>query len=188
MHRSGQRLLALINEFLDFSRAEAGFLVLEAQPFDLCALLDQLAAEFAPLAAQKELSFAVKRSEYVPRTFLGDELRVAQILQNLLGNAIKFTEQGFVQLRAALHATGTGTALHFLVEDSGVGFASEDQENLFQSFAQADDSVTRAYGGTGLGLAICKQLAELMDGEIRAKSHVGEGSTFTFVLPLKPVR
>lgn len=185
MHRSGQRLLAIINQFLDFSRNEAGFTAVEAQPFDLSSLLAQLQAEFAPLASQKELLFTVERSEDVPATLLGDGLRVAQILQNLLGNAIKFTKQGYVQLRVALHDSDTGPALHFIVRDSGVGFASDKQANLFKSFRQADESVTREYGGTGLGLAICRQLAELMGGEINADSHVGDGSVFTFVLPVE---
>ncbi|MEO5651434.1 MAG: ATP-binding protein, partial [Marmoricola sp.] len=185
MHRSGQRLLAIINQFLDLSRVEAGFTVLEALPFDLSSLLEQLAAEFAPLASQKELRFTVEKSENVPSALLGDGLRVAQILQNLLGNAIKFTKQGHVQLRVVLHDSDTGPALHFVVRDSGVGFPADKKANLFKSFRQADESVTREYGGTGLGLAICKQLAELMDGEIKAESHLGDGSAFTFVLPVK---
>lgn len=185
MHRSGQRLLAIINQFLDFSRIGAGFIVLEAQSFDLASLLEQLAAEFAPLASQKELLFTVERSEAVPSTLVGDGLRVAQILQNLLGNAIKFTKQGHVQLRVALHDNDTGPALHFIVTDSGVGFPADKQATLFKSFGQADESVRREYGGTGLGLAICKQLAELMGGKINAESHVGAGSAFTFVLPVK---
>lgn len=185
MHRSGQRLLAIINELLDFSRVEAGFLGLEARPFDLSNLLEQLAAEFAPLAAQKDLAFTVAMSEDVPRRVVGDVLRVTQILQNLLGNAVKFTKQGHVHLQVLLLDSDTGPGLHFIVRDSGVGFSIDKRERLFKSFTQADESVTREYGGTGLGLAICKQLAGLMSGEIRAESHVGEGSTFTFVLPVK---
>ncbi len=184
MHRSGLRLLAIVNEFLDFSRAEAGFLVTEARPFDLRSLLDQLAAEFAPLAAKKGLLFEVETGADIPSTVQGDDMRVAQILQNLMGNAVKFTHQGFVRLRVSLHSdSNAGPALHFAVEDSGVGFSVESQGDLFQPFTQADKSVTRAYGGTGLGLAISKQLAELMGGAIRAESHLGEGSTFTFILP-----
>ncbi len=185
MHRSGQRLLAIINQFLDLSRIEAGFIVLDAQPFDLSSLLEQLEAEFAPLASQKKLLFTVERSENVPCTLLGDGLRVAQILQNLLGNAIKFTKHGHVQLRVSLHDNHSERALHFVVKDSGVGFPADQQANLFKSFGQADESVTREYGGTGLGLAICKQLAELMGGEINAESHAGDGSAFTFVLPIR---
>jgi len=185
MHRSAERLHAIINQFLDFSRTEAGFTVLEAQLFDLASLLEQLEAEFAPLAAQKGLLFTVEKSENVARSLRGDGLRVAQILQNLLGNAIKFTQEGHVQLAVALHAIDSGPALHFIVSDSGVGFSTETQESLFQSFRQADESVTREYGGTGLGLAICKQLAELMGGKISAESRIGEGSTFTFILPVK---
>ena len=188
MHRSGQRLLAIIDQFLDFSRIGAGFTVLEAQSFDLSSLLEQLTAEFAPLASQKELLFTVERSETVPSTLVGDGLRVAQILQNLLGNAIKFTKRGHVQLRVALHDNDAGPALHFIVTDSGVGFPADKQANLFKSFGQADESVTREYGGTGLGLAICKQLAELMGGKIHAENHVGGGSAFTFVLPVEAAR
>lgn len=185
MHRSGQRLLAIINQFLDLSRIEAGFTVLEERPFDLSSLLEQLAAEFAPLASQKELLFTVARSENVPSTLLGDGLRVAQILQNLLGNAIKFTKQGHVRLGVTLHDSDSGPALHFIVDDSGVGFPAEKLATLFKSFRQADESVTREYGGTGLGLAICTQLAQLMGGEIKAASHPGDGSVFTFVLPVR---
>ncbi len=185
MHRSGQRLLAIINQFLDLSRIESGFIVLESKPFELFPLLEQLAAEFAPLASRKELLLTVERSENVPSSLLGDGLRVAQILQNLLGNAIKFTKEGHVQLSVTLHDGDTGPTLHFVVKDSGVGFPDEKHAKLFESFGQADESITREYGGTGLGLAICKQLAELMGGMINAESQVGEGSVFTFVLPVK---
>jgi PAS domain S-box-containing protein len=186
MHRSAQRLHSIINQFLDFSRTEAGFTVVDAQPFDLTLLLEQLEAEFAPLAAQKEITFSVEVSEDVERVLVGDGLRVAQVLQNLLGNAVKFTKQGHVRLRVELVDGEGGPSLQFTVEDSGVGFSPETQSHLFQSFRQADESVTREYGGTGLGLAICKQLAELMGATIHAESRMGEGSTFTFVLPVAP--
>ncbi len=183
LHRSAERLHAIINQFLDFSRTEAGFTVLNVQSFNLNSLLDQLEAEFAPLASQQEILLMVETGHEVDSILLGDELRITQILQNLLGNAIKFTKEGHVGLRVEHHDTVDGQALHFIVEDTGVGFSTEAQANLFQSFRQADESVTQEFGGTGLGLAICKQLAELMDGEIRAESRLGEGSTFTFVLP-----
>ena len=183
MHRSAERLHAIINQFLDFSRTEAGFTVLDAQPFDLTLLLEQLEAEFAPLAAQKEIAFSVEVSEDVERVLVGDGLRVAQVLQNLLGNAVKFTKQGHVRLRVELVDGDRGPTLHFVVQDSGVGFSAETQDHLFQSFRQADESVTREYGGTGLGLAICKQLAELMGATLSAESRIGGGSTFTFALP-----
>jgi signal transduction histidine kinase len=184
MHRSAERLHAIINQFLDFSRTEAGFTELDEKPFDLTLLLEQLEAEFAPLAAQKEIAFTVEKSDDLERILVGDSLRVAQVLQNLLGNAIKFTKQGYVRLRVEPVETPIGPSLHFVVQDSGVGFSPETQRDLFQSFRQADESVTREYGGTGLGLAICKQLAELMGGQIDAESRIGEGSTFTFVLPV----
>lgn len=187
MHRSAERLHAIINQFLDFSRTEAGFTVLDSEPFDLISLLEQLEAEFAPLAAQQEISFSVEKDDNVARTLRGDGLRVAQILQNLLGNAIKFTKEGCVELRVAVHETAAGPALHFIVRDTGVGFSADVQENLFQSFRQADESVTREYGGTGLGLAICRQLAELMGGQITAESQIGVGSSFTFILPVSSV-
>ncbi|HXH80526.1 sensor histidine kinase [Nocardioides sp.] len=186
MHRSAERLHAIINQFLDFSRTEAGFTVVDPQPFDLTLLLEQLEAEFAPLADQKDIRFTVEVSKDVDRILVGDALRIAQVLQNLLGNAIKFTKQGHVELRVERADIGPGPTLHFIVADSGVGFSAEIQRDLFQSFRQADESVTREYGGTGLGLAICKQLAELMGGAIHAESRVGEGSTFTFVLPVAP--
>ena len=187
MHRSAERLHAIINQFLDFSRTEAGFTVLDSQPFDLISLLDQLEAEFAPLAAQKGVTLTVEKGDDFQRTLRGDGLRVAQILQNLMGNAIKFTKGGYVELCVDVQQAVSGPALHFVVRDSGVGFTADAQENLFQSFRQADESVTREYGGTGLGLAICKQLAELMGGQITAESQVGVGSAFTFVLPVAPV-
>lgn len=186
MHRSAERLHAIIDQFLDFTRTEAGFTALDARPFDLTSLLEQLEAEFAPLAAQKHLDFTVETAEDVDRSLVGDELRVAQILQNLLSNAIKFTRQGHVRLRVVRHVCDTGPALRFVVEDSGVGFLAETQASLFEPFRQADESVTREYGGTGLGLAICKQLADLMGGRITAASQPGEGSTFELVLPMAP--
>lgn len=185
IHRSAERLHAIINQFLDFSRTEAGFTVMDTQPFDLDSLLTQLEAEFAPLAAQKQILLVVEKDRTIATTVLGDELRVAQILQNLLGNAVKFTKEGHVALRVVLDDDAAAPTLHFAVEDSGVGFSAEARESLFQSFRQANESVTQEYGGTGLGLAICKQLAELMHGEISAESRVGEGSTFTFVLPYR---
>ena len=186
MHRSAERLHAIINQFLDFSRTEAGFTVLDSRPFDLALLLEQLQAEFAPLADQKDIRLTVEVSEDVDRILVGDALRIAQVLQNLLGNAIKFTKEGHVLLRVARSDDASGPTLHFIVADSGVGFAEEIQRDLFQSFRQADESVTREYGGTGLGLAICEQLAELMGGTINAEGRVGEGSMFTFVLPVAP--
>lgn len=188
VHRSAQRLHAIIDQFLDFSRTEAGFTVLDAQPFDLTLFLEQLEAEFAPLAAQKDIELTVATEQGVRRILVGDSLRIAQVLQNLVGNAIKFTKRGHVRLRVVPVDDDTASTLHFVVEDSGVGFSPETKDALFQSFRQADESVTREYGGTGLGLAICKQLATLMGGEITAQSRIGEGSTFTFVLPVEPHR
>ncbi len=188
LRASGQNLLLLINDILDFSKLEAGELRLERLDFDLDLCLEEVTDLLAPSAGDKGLElFAIVESD-VPRKLIGDAARLRQILTNLVGNAIKFTHSGEVVIGVCLaNAPGSPplsspAAVRFAVRDTGIGIAPEDQNKLFQSFSQVDASTTREYGGTGLGLAICKQLIELMGGEIGVQSQPGLGSTFWFSL------
>jgi signal transduction histidine kinase/CheY-like chemotaxis protein/HPt (histidine-containing phosphotransfer) domain-containing protein len=182
---SADNLLVLINDILDFSKIEAGKLDLDDVDFDLRFVMDGVAAMLAERAFAKELELISFVAPEVPAALRGDPFRIGQVLANLAGNAIKFTERGEVSIHAALagHA-GERTLVRFEVHDSGIGIALDQQERLFQAFTQADASTTRKYGGTGLGLAICKRLVELMGGELGVTSSPGQGSTFWFVLPL----
>ncbi|MEO5935278.1 MAG: response regulator [Duganella sp.] len=191
--RAGQSLLEIINDVLDFSKIESGKLELEALPFDLPDTLNQLADLFSWRAAERGLELVIWAAPDVPSNLLGDPLRLSQILVNLVGNALKFTARGHIELRVeraperdpADIAPGT-VALRFTVEDSGLGISSEQQARLFQAFAQADASTTRLYGGTGLGLAISQQLVRKMGGVIAVDSEPGVGSSFSFTVQLQP--
>jgi signal transduction histidine kinase/CheY-like chemotaxis protein len=182
---SGEHLLMVINDILDFSKIEAGKLSLELIDFDLRTAVDETMDLVAQLAADKGVNLACLVHANVPSALRGDPGRLRQILLNLLSNALKFTAQGEVVLSVSL-AQGTDdmATVRFEVQDSGIGLSPEAQGRLFQSFTQADNSTTRKYGGTGLGLAICKQLTELMGGEIGLESQVGAGSRFWFAVPL----
>ncbi|MES2163172.1 MAG: response regulator [Pseudomonadota bacterium] len=194
--RAGQSLLEIINDVLDFSKIESGKLELEALPFDLPDTLSQLADLFAWRAAERGLELVIWAAPDVPSNLLGDPLRLSQILVNLVGNALKFTARGHIELRVerdhaatALPAGGAADnhiALRFVVEDSGLGISQEQQARLFQAFAQADASTTRLYGGTGLGLAISQQLVRKMGGVIKVDSEPGVGSSFSFTVALQP--
>ncbi len=178
---SARRLLALLNDILDLSKVEAGRMELEQTPFNLDAVLDHLADIIATRADEKGLELVFVCPPDVPRHLVGDPLRLGQILINLVGNAVKFTEQGMITLSIALEQNAdTAATLRFSVADTGVGMSPEQLTRLFQPFAQADESITRRYGGTGLGLSICKHLAELMQGRIRAESEPSAGSIFHF--------
>ena len=181
LHSSAKLLLHLINDILDFSKIEAGKLVLEQKEFSLRDTLDQIADVIALTARSKdiELSFCVEPN--MPDQFVGDALRLKQICINLINNAVKFTEKGFVLLSIRpLEMNRTTATLEFSIRDSGIGISEEQQQRLFSAFSQADESMTRKFGGTGLGLAICKLLVEHMDGSIRVKSTQGKGSEFVF--------
>ncbi|WP_374350641.1 ATP-binding protein, partial [Chitinimonas sp.] len=172
-------LLGVINDILDFSKIEAGKLDLEHVPFPIDDVLSSLAAVAAPKAGDKGLELVFDLAPDVPPHLLGDPLRLGQILLNLVGNAIKFTEAGEVVLAVRVYAArDQSVQLEFAVSDTGIGMTAAQQERLFQSFSQADTSTTRRYGGTGLGLAICRQLATLMRGSVAVDSQPGQGSTF----------
>ena len=182
---AGEHLLGLVNDILDFSKIEAGKLALERVPFDLNELLEHLSSLTAVKtdARRVELVFRVGRG--VPAHLVGDTLRLGQILINLTNNAVKFTERGEIVVAVELAArTADGVTLAFTVSDTGIGMSEDQLAHLFQSFSQADGSITRKYGGTGLGLSISKQLVELMGGSIGVTSTLGVGSSFRFTVQL----
>ncbi|MCX5723641.1 MAG: response regulator [Nitrospirae bacterium] len=182
---SGEHLLSIINDILDFSKIEAGKMTLEIIDFDLRTAVAEVMDLLASRAASQGLNLACIFHADVPEALRGDPGRLRQILFNLLGNALKFTEQGDVTLSITLlQQTDSDATVRFEVQDTGIGLSPEAQGNLFQSFHQADNSTTRKFGGTGLGLAICKQLTELMGGEVGVDSQLGQGSTFWFTASL----
>ncbi|WP_199248894.1 response regulator [[Phormidium] sp. ETS-05] len=198
---SADNLLVIINHILDFSKLEAGEMQLETVDFEVKACLEEVIKLLSPQAVAKGLRIETFVAPEVPKTLQGDVSRLRQVLLNLAGNAIKFTDQGEVSIRVTLEHSPTpastvpfmlnGTPdsqlmtipVCFAVRDTGIGIAPSDRQKLFQSFSQVDPSMTRKYGGTGLGLAICKQLVELMGGKIDVESEPGVGSTFRFVVP-----
>lgn len=189
IHGAAKMLLGLINDVLDFSKIEAGQMALEETEFSLDDVLNNVSSVLLHRAQEKGLELQYVVEPDVPASLLGDPLRLAQVLVNLIGNAVKFTASGSISIfvrRAATERTEDGIRLEFDVQDSGIGMTAEQQRNLFQAFSQADTSITRKYGGTGLGLAICKRLVELMNGEIWVTSQASIGSTFTFTACFKP--
>ncbi len=183
---SSNHLLSVINELLDFSKIEEGKLLIEERPFMLSDLIGKAAGILGDRSAQKRVELYYIIGKDVPLSLIGDPFRVNQILINLLGNAIKFTEKGQVILKVELAEgapAGEKVKLLFSVRDTGIGIPADHIENLFHPFTQADGSVTRKYGGTGLGLAICRRMVDLMGGRIWAESEEGAGSTFNFILP-----
>lgn len=184
IRRSGDMLIGIINDVLDFSKIEAGQFLIEAVPFDLDLLVDDVTALLGVHAREKGLAFERRLDPRVPRLLVGDPLRLRQVLTNLLGNAIKFTIEGHVTLSVvAVEEGADDVLLRLLVTDTGIGVPADKQARLFDAFTQADASTTRSFGGTGLGLSISKQLVELMGGTITLESEEGRGSTFQVDLP-----
>ena len=182
---SGEHLLKIINDILDFSRIESGRLELETLNFNLRQALEQTVDVFVEQAARKNIELALDLPPSLPIAVRGDPSRLRQVLMNLVGNAIKFTEKGEVVLRAKSEAPSDGKAIfRFEVSDTGIGIAPKQQSRLFEAFTQADASTTRRFGGSGLGLAISKQLIQLMGGQISLTSVIGQGTTFSFGIPL----
>ncbi|CAK0775248.1 two-component system, sensor histidine kinase [Gammaproteobacteria bacterium] len=185
IHRSSISLLGILNDILDYSKIESGRMSIENGPFNLDVLLDNLRNLFVLRAEEKSLDFVIEVAAAVPRQLVGDGLRLQQILVNLLGNAVKFTEHGRVALRISVQALEpTQAYLIFRVEDTGIGIPRDMVTLLFQPFIQADSSISRRFGGTGLGLAISRELLLLMGSDCTVESTVGQGSAFTFRLLL----
>lgn len=181
LRRASDHLLDLINDILDLSKIESGHLELETIPIDLRSLMENVGDMMALRAHAKHIDFVVRLCPGLPEGVLGDPTRLRQILVNLVGNAIKFTERGQILVQVEFTESGQ---FRFSVSDSGIGIPTEKLTSIFESFCQVDTSTTRKYGGTGLGLSICKRLVELMDGDISVTSTPGSGSTFAFTVPL----
>ena len=190
---SSEALLMILNDILDYSKIEAEHLELETIPFDVSKVVHATASLLAVRAREKHLELLAEVAPEVPRVVRGDPTRLRQVLMNLIGNAIKFTEQGEIVISVSVAAMDGGVELRFAIRDTGIGIAPEHVESIFKEFTQADSTMTRRYGGTGLGLAISQRLVRLMGGELAVTSEVGRGSEFTFTLslpvePASPIR
>ncbi|MEZ3446045.1 MAG: PAS domain-containing protein [Lachnospiraceae bacterium] len=176
----------IINNILDFSKLEAGKFQIDEKPFSFYDFISRMEKMFNMLTMRKGLRFTLNVAQEVPDKVIGDELRLTQILNNLVSNAVKFTEQGYVGIEIALNTRiNDEVELFFMVVDTGIGLSPEDKDKLFKSFSQADASITRKYGGTGLGLAITRELVTMMHGKVWADGEKGKGSTFSFTIRLK---
>ncbi|WP_412971670.1 ATP-binding protein [Glaciecola sp. MF2-115] len=183
---ASQSLLSLLNDILDYSKIEAGKLKINREIFELNFVINNCTGLFGFLAEQKGIEFIVTKDTGLSKYYLGDPIRLSQILNNLLGNAVKFTKQGFIQLRVSVAENDSNHELTFEVKDSGIGMTMQQSESLFEAFSQADSSISRQYGGTGLGLAISRSLTHLMNGSLTFHSKIDEGSVFTVTLPFPP--
>jgi PAS domain S-box-containing protein len=190
MHRSAEALLTLVNDVLDFSKIDAGKMTLEVADVDLRALVGDVIILGVELATKKGLTVSMKIDSDVPEVFRGDPIKLRQILFNLVGNAIKFTERGGVTVAVTVQPEPQNSSdvmvLQWSVQDTGIGLTLEQQTHLFKAYTQADTSIARRFGGTGLGLMICRQLVELMGGTITVDSVFGEGTTFRYTTHLLP--
>ncbi|MCB1234850.1 MAG: response regulator, partial [Verrucomicrobiae bacterium] len=191
MRSSGQSLVHLINDVLDFSKLESEKMELENAPVDLPKLIEETIEMFAYYASEGKLELIYFTEKQVPEVIFGDRERLKQVLVNLIGNALKFTKKGeivvTVRVRAAQTSHGTLPVVHFSVRDTGIGIAPEHHERIFEAFTQADASTTRKFGGTGLGLAISRKLCRLMGGDLKVESAPGKGSNFFFELAFREV-
>lgn len=182
IHNSGEALVRVINDILDYSKIESGHLDIEAVAFNLSDLIDECISIFSIRATESGVDLFSEIEESVPEVVHGDPTRIKQVLINFLSNAFKFTEQGEIVIKVGVLAKDDRGSIKLKLEviDSGIGISAAQREKLFKVFSQADSSITRRYGGTGLGLAICKQLSELMGGEVGVESEIGQGSNFWF--------
>lgn len=184
--QSADNLLVIINDILDFSKIEAGKISIENIPFSLRHLLKNVVTLLRFKAEEKGIEIRYEISELLPEIVIGDPTRLSQILMNLAGNAVKFTERGSVKIQCNLHGHGSEDfQISFDIIDTGIGISEEYVHTIFESFTQAGSDVARKYGGTGLGLTISRQLVELMHGTISVQSKIGEGTTFSFYCLLK---
>jgi len=181
VQRSSQRLLLLINDILDLSKIESGKTEIKLRQFSLDALIAGIRSMATTLINNREIDFLVQKSDSVPNTIISDAQKLHEILTNIISNAVKFTDRGRVALKIYIEQA----RLYFEVSDTGIGINEHDIEHIFEEFTQVDNSTTRKYPGTGLGLAICKKMVELLGGEIKAESELGQGTTVTFYIPLK---
>jgi CheY-like chemotaxis protein len=198
---AGTELLQLINDILDLSKIEAGKMDIHPEGFQLQQMLEEIETTFRPLTAEKGLEFEMVLASDMPEQLFTDEPRLRQVLRNLLSNAVKFTENGRVVLRSYITESGASPLasdvlrprhghermVAFSVSDTGIGIAEENLETVFAAFQQADGTTSRRYGGTGLGLSVCREVANLLGGEIRVESQLGTGSTFTLLLPASAI-
>ena len=184
IQKSGATLLSVLNDLLDLSKIEAGRMELEAAPFDIVEVAQGAYATFTSIANASGVSFSMTIDEEAAGLWRGDSVRVRQILYNLISNALKFTNEGEVQVTIDGAPSASGKDLMITIQDTGIGIAPEALATLFDKFVQADNTMTRRFGGTGLGLTICKQIVELMGGTIAVESKLGEGATFLVRLPL----
>ncbi len=183
---SAQDLLSIINDILDYSKMDAGKLHLDCIPLDIRACIDEVLALITPIAHKKGIDLIPSTAINVPKTMLGDPLRLKQMISNLVSNAIKFTDQGYVLIRTTIEQeSDRDYSISLSVTDSGIGISADDQTTLFNAFNQADTTITRRYGGSGLGLVICKKLAEQMRGRISISSEIHKGSTFSMHIKLE---
>ena len=184
---SGEGLLAIVDEILDFSKVEAGKLIIEKIDFEPATIIEQAIAMFAPRTQAKRLRLTSVIAPDVPMQVAGDPDRLRQILINLVSNAVKFTERGSIEVQTTVEEVAEdGVTLRFVVSDTGIGMSEAARRRIFEPFTQADSSTTRRYGGTGLGLAISKRLVELMGGQIEVESEAGHGSRFCFTARFAP--
>jgi signal transduction histidine kinase/CheY-like chemotaxis protein len=182
---AGNQLLVLINDLLDLSKIEAGKLRIERAPFDLLQLIDDVSSIQSATCRLKNLDFIYNKQTDLPLHIIGDPTRIAQVMHNLLSNAAKFTDKGCVELRIGVYIKDKKLWLTIVVQDSGIGISADKIQHIFNKFEQADQSTTRLYGGTGLGLSIANELTHLMQGSLTVESTEGEGSCFTFALPIE---
>ncbi len=185
IRNSGENLLHLINEILDFSKIEAGRITLDLIPFSLVELIESIRLSFAYRMTEKGLEFPIVVEDNLPDQLIGDSHKIRQILNNLVGNAIKFTNEGKIALTVkVVSSESQKLTLSFAVSDTGIGIPAEKQNAVFEAFEQAESSTTRLYGGTGLGLSIVKRFALLMNGQVTLTSEPGTGSIFELIIPL----